>query len=201
MMDIDRDCSPSIKSDSSQISYTDNYVTLPANGPDSHAHIIDLSEDLSCISQEGNARLQDAVVTALFSLSPDTLRSFMNPIVHNFKVLFGKKDVQLVIWRKGLEVFVGTFEHHTSMKAYRFELVAGFLIGYDGSWHLKVTASNSYCNAKWPEVWAGKFYNYGGVAKMTVEVEEEDMAKKAGKLANAIVQGKYWELKSEVKTT
>jgi hypothetical protein len=38
------------------------------------------------------------------------------------------------------------------MKAYRFEHVAGFLIGYDGSWYPKVTACNAYANAKWPDV-------------------------------------------------
>ncbi|KAH9871799.1 hypothetical protein J1614_006056 [Plenodomus biglobosus] len=201
MMEIDSDTCPSMKSDTSQLSYTNDYVTLPANGPASHAHIIDLGENLACITQDGTVKLQDAIVTALFSLSPNTLRSFMNPTVNQFKAIFGKKDIRLVIWRKGLEVFIGTFEHHTSMKAYRFELVAGFLIGYDGSWHLKVTASNAYCNAKWPEVWAGKFYNYGGVAKMTVEVEELGLAKQAAKLAGAVISGRYWELKSDVKLT
>ncbi|KAF2852361.1 hypothetical protein T440DRAFT_488422 [Plenodomus tracheiphilus IPT5] len=198
-MDIDRDNSPSIKSDTSQLSYTNDFDTLPANGPVSHAHIIDIDESQAFIKGECSTNLQDAIVTSLVKLSPTTLRSFMSPTVHNFKAIFGKKDIQLVIWRKGLEVFVGTFEHHTSMKAYRFEQVAGFLIGYDGSWHLKVTASNAYCNAKWPEVWTGKFYNYGGVAQMTVEVEETDMAKRASKLAGAIISGKYWELKSDVK--
>jgi hypothetical protein len=87
------------------------------------------------------------------------------------------------------------------MKAYRFEHVAGFLIGYDGSWHLKVTASNAYCAPKWPDVWAGKFECHGGVAKMAIEVEEIDTAKKASVLAGSIIDGKYWELKTDVKTT
>jgi hypothetical protein len=87
------------------------------------------------------------------------------------------------------------------MKAYRFEHVAGFLIGYDGSWHLKVTASNAYSAPKWPEVWAGKFECHGGVAKMTVEVDEMDMEKRASVLACAIIDGKYWASKVDVKTT
>jgi hypothetical protein len=87
------------------------------------------------------------------------------------------------------------------MKAFRFEHIAGFLIGYDGSWHLKVTASNAYSAPKWPDVWAGKFECHGGVAKMTVEVEEHETAKKASTLASAIIDGKYWELKTDVKTT
>jgi hypothetical protein len=87
------------------------------------------------------------------------------------------------------------------MKAYRFDHVAGFLIGYDGSWHLKVTASNAYSAPKWPDVWAGKFKCHGGVAKMTVEVEENETAKRASVLAGSIIDAKYWELKTDVKTT
>jgi hypothetical protein len=69
------------------------------------------------------------------------------------------------------------------MKMFRFEHVAGFLIGYDGSWHLKVTASNAYSNSKWPDVWAGKFEDRGGVTKMTVEVEMDEMMKRASVLS------------------
>jgi hypothetical protein len=36
---------------------------------------------------------------------------------------------------------------------------------------------------------------------MTVEIEEEDTAKKALVLASTIIDGKYWELKTAVKTT
>lgn len=87
------------------------------------------------------------------------------------------------------------------MKAYRFEHVAGFLIGYDGSWHLKVTASNAYSAPKWPDVWAGKFECHGGVAKMTIETGETEMAKRASALAAAMIDGRYWELKTDVKMT
>jgi hypothetical protein len=96
---------------------------------------------------------------------------------------------------------VGTFENHTSMKFFRFEHVAGFLIGYDGSWHIKVTASNAYSSSKWPDVWAGKFEDHGGVAKMTVEDEEGPMAKRASALAQYMLSTKYWKLKTDVKTT
>ncbi|KAH8643267.1 hypothetical protein IG631_00730 [Alternaria alternata] len=85
------------------------------------------------------------------------------------------------------------------MKLYRFEHVAGFLIGYDGSWHLKVTASNAYSAPKWPDVWAGKFECHGGVAKMTIENEEMNMAKRASILASTVISGRYWELKTDIK--
>jgi hypothetical protein len=87
------------------------------------------------------------------------------------------------------------------MKSFRFEHVAGFLIGYDGSWHLKVTASNAYSSTKWPEVWAGKFEDHGGVSRMTVEVEDADMAKRASTMAEHMLTTKYWELKADIKMT
>ncbi|KAI4693354.1 uncharacterized protein J4E88_001725 [Alternaria novae-zelandiae] len=193
--------SDSGRSDSSNLSYTDDFETLPSSGPTSHAHILDLGEYAASMKEEGALKLQDAVVTALYSISPATLKLFVSPTVNTFKAVFGKKDVQLVVWRKGLEVFIGTFENHTSMKAYRFEHVAGFLIGYDGSWHLKVTASNAYSAPKWPDVWAGKFECHGGVAKMTIETGETEMAKRASALAAAMIDGRYWELKTDVKLT
>jgi hypothetical protein len=87
------------------------------------------------------------------------------------------------------------------MKSFRFEHVAGFLIGYDGSWHLKVTASNAYSSTKWPDVWAGKLEDHGGVARLTVEAKDTDMAKRASVLAEYMLTAKYWELKSDVKMT
>lgn len=103
------DTSQSTNSDSSQLSYTNDVESLPANGPITHAHIIDISQNLACLEQngDGTAKLQDAVVTTLFHHSPATLHAFLCPTVNTFKAIFGnKKDTQLVIWRKGLEVFV-----------------------------------------------------------------------------------------------
>lgn len=216
-MDIDSDHSASDHSDTSQVSYTDAYESLPSSGPATHAHIVDLGEYIDHRKENGTLKLQDAVVTTLYSISPDTLKSFLSPTVSTFKAVFGKKDVQLVIWRKGLEVLVsgctpegfscstmaqvGTFENHTSMKAFRFEHLGGFLIGYDGSWHLKVTASNAYSANRWPEVWSGKFEDRGGVMKMTVEVKEGDMMKRASLLADCMLTMKYWELKADIKMT
>lgn len=105
-MDIDSDHSASVKSNSSQVSYIDDYESLPASGPTSHAHIIDLREHVSLVKEVGTVKLQDAIVTTLFNAAPDTLESFLRPTVSTFKAIFGKKDIQLVIWRKGLEVLV-----------------------------------------------------------------------------------------------
>jgi hypothetical protein len=98
--------SDSGKSDSSSLSYTDDFKTLPSSGPTSHAHILDLGEYAATMKEEGALKLQDAVVTTLFNISPATLKAFVNPTVNTFKAVFGSKNVQLVIWRKGLEVFV-----------------------------------------------------------------------------------------------
>lgn len=105
-LDVNRDSSPSAKSDSSQVSYTDDVISLPSRGPACHAHIIDLGVNIASIKELGSTLLQDAVATTLFQASPDTLKMFLSPTVHTFKVVFGKKDTQLVIWRKGVEVLV-----------------------------------------------------------------------------------------------
>ena len=107
-MDVDRDDSPSAGSDVSQVSFVNDFKTLPASGPASHAHLINLSEYVGTANEDSTFKLQDAAVTALFSLSPSTLRSFLSPTVNTFKAIFGKRDVQLIIWRKGSEVFVRT---------------------------------------------------------------------------------------------
>jgi hypothetical protein len=117
-MEIDRMDSPTKSdfsdSDTSQVSYTDDFETLPSSGASTHAHIINLGEYAVSMKEEGALKLQDAVVTTLFNVSPETLRSFVSPTVNTFKAVFGKKDVQLVIWRKGLEVFVSHAPHFPS---------------------------------------------------------------------------------------
>ena len=87
------------------------------------------------------------------------------------------------------------------MKVYGFEHLAGYLIGYDVAWSLKITAGNAYSNPKWPDVWAGKFESYGGIAKMSIETEEFEMAKRASNLAESILKNRYWELKTDIKAT
>jgi hypothetical protein len=85
---------------------------------------------------------------------------------------------------------------------YGFDHVAGLLIGYDGVWHLKIMAGNAYSNRKWNDVWAGKFDSYGGLAKMSVETEDADMAKRASAFAQAILDGRFWTVaKPDIKAT
>ena len=93
-------------SDKSTLSYTDDFETLPSSGPTSHAHIIDLGEYPTYMKEERTLKLQDAIVTTLINVSLATLRSFVDPTINAFKAAFSTKDVQLIIWRKGLEVFV-----------------------------------------------------------------------------------------------
>jgi hypothetical protein len=107
IMDVDTDHSSLAgSSDTSQVSFLDEYETLPASGPSTHAHIIDLGSYAENAKEDGMVKLQDAIVTTLFCTSAETLKDFLSPTVNTFKAIFGKKGVQLVIWRKGLEVFV-----------------------------------------------------------------------------------------------
>jgi hypothetical protein len=106
VMDVDSDHWTSRQSDIRHMSFVDDFESLPSSGPVTHAHIIDVSEYANPAKEDGKLNLQDAIVTALYNVSPDTLKSFLSPTVNTIKAVFGKRDVQLVIWRKGLEVLV-----------------------------------------------------------------------------------------------
>ncbi|EOA82710.1 uncharacterized protein SETTUDRAFT_95924 [Exserohilum turcica Et28A] len=184
--------------------YTTDVATLPPSGAPSQAHILNLplSPTSPLPSSSSSITLQDAIATTLFHVSASTLSQFLSPQTSVFKAVFGSSKysgMQFVVWRRGCEVFTGTFEHHTSIKRFRFEHLAGCLVGYDGAWQLRVTASNAYAATRWGDVWAGKFACEGGVAKMTVEVDEEGMAGRGAVLACEIVAGRYWEGRVDVK--
>lgn len=99
--------SPSIESTTSNNSFTDDYETLPADGPIAHAHILAVSSPTFPSLPSSSLHLQDALVTTLFHASPLHLERFLDPTVNTFKIIFKRKDdTQLVIWRKGIEVFV-----------------------------------------------------------------------------------------------
>ncbi|KAF1355624.1 hypothetical protein EJ07DRAFT_168105 [Lizonia empirigonia] len=193
----------STKSDKSSLPFTNAFPRLPPTGHEKNAHIIDMTALARTDEQEGSIQLQDAVATALYLASPDTLRSFLSSTMHVFKAIFKREkgDKQLVIWPKGIEVFIGTFTHHTTLKAFRFEHVAGLLVGYDGSWHLKATAGNAFSSTKWAEVWSGDFECYGGVSKMVVEMEELAMEHRACVLAGDMLRERFWECKADVKVS
>jgi hypothetical protein len=95
-MDIDRNDSMSPVNSKSQhpATYTGGQAdTIPINaaGPN-----------------EISIQLQQAVLKTLQNISTDTLTSFLSPTTNTFKAVL-KGDKQLVIWRKGLEVFVSVF--------------------------------------------------------------------------------------------
>ena len=98
-MDIDSDASSSTTSNPC---FVNDFEKLPASGPTGHAHIINTDQHAACMNEQSPINLQDAVATTLFNLSPDTLTSFLNPTVNTFKAVFGKRDTQLVVWRRGL---------------------------------------------------------------------------------------------------
>lgn len=98
----------STKSDKSSLPFTNAFSRLPPTGHEKNAHIIDMTALARTDEEESSVQLQDAVATTLYFASPDILRSFLSPTVHIFKAIFKREkgDKQLVIWRKGIEVFV-----------------------------------------------------------------------------------------------
>jgi hypothetical protein len=85
----------------------------PVNNKSQHPVIdTDGQADTSLVNaaspNEMTIQLQQAVLKTLQNISTDTLTSFMSPTTNTFKAVL-KGDKQLVIWRKGLEVFVSVF--------------------------------------------------------------------------------------------
>jgi hypothetical protein len=98
-MDIDCPISPTASDSStlSTVSYTDSYASLLSNGPTNHAHIIDLGYYSDLAKNDGmlNCKLQDAAVTTLYNISPETLKTFLIPTINTFKAVFGKRTSSL----------------------------------------------------------------------------------------------------------
>jgi hypothetical protein len=228
-MKIDQDTSPSIKSesdrdDTTQASSVHKFSHPPTIISTKQVPTDPFAQYLPQNDEETTA-LQKAVATTLFHMSPETVQSFLSPTVANFKAIF-KRDKQLIIWRKGNLIFVrlctayiyilntppqhiltltkiGIFEHHTLMKVYGFEHLAGLAIGYDGSWHVIKSAGNAFCEPKLADAWAGKYRCLGGVDEMVVEYEDMvvEKARRVSMLAESMLEGRFWEGKVVVKTT
>lgn len=110
-----------VNSKKTQTHFVDDYGRLPLSGHSTQAHVIDMEESARCsLTEEGSIQLQNAIATTLFNVSPETLKSFLSPTVNNFKAIFkpNKSDKHLVIWRKGIEVFVSSTQPFTLPSTY-----------------------------------------------------------------------------------
>ncbi|KAF1932871.1 uncharacterized protein M421DRAFT_1452 [Didymella exigua CBS 183.55] len=196
-MDISHDTSSSARSDSSKSDTVESTTTQPSsideyhypNSPTRklHAHISHFVKYLKP-EHDGVFKLKDAIATALFNVAPETLTSFVDPLVGTFNAVF-KGNKRLVVWRKGNAGF-GRLEH-----------LVGFSISWNGSWHIIVSAGNTFCEAKWPVVWTGPYEVLGGVYEMFEDKESDEDAKyeRATLLAMRILEGKFWEATVNVK--
>lgn len=112
-MNLDRDTS-SAKSDSGRSDTVKSETTQPSSidEPDfpssplqKHTGVLPFAKYRKP-EHDDVYQLQEAVATTLFNTSPDTLISFVDPMIGTFKAVF-KGEKQLVIWRKGNAGFVG----------------------------------------------------------------------------------------------
>ncbi|KAF2188034.1 hypothetical protein K469DRAFT_477822, partial [Zopfia rhizophila CBS 207.26] len=93
------------------LKFTNHFEALPSDGPDNHAHIVDVPAFKDVMDEgERDIKVWDAVATMLFKISPDTLKTFLNPLTKTFKLVHKSKytvwSTRLVIWKKEQEVFV-----------------------------------------------------------------------------------------------
>jgi hypothetical protein len=96
--------------------FTDEYKALPADGPASHPHIVDV-EEFKGAEILPPAKVWDAIATMLFKISPDTLKKFLDPTVKEFKLVTKETAhtgfyADLVIWKRGQSVVVSERGSH-----------------------------------------------------------------------------------------
>jgi hypothetical protein len=87
--------------------FSDDFENIPANGPETHAHVIDgsVNEEVNY----GKVTIWDTVGTMLYKISPETLQRFLNPQYNSFKLLNNRSArMSLLIWRKGAGVLVSS---------------------------------------------------------------------------------------------
>jgi hypothetical protein len=87
------------------VQFFNTFAALPATAPANHAHIIDFGK-----TGTSPAMLQDAVVTLLYSISPETLTAFLKPDITSFRLLQKHKDPKhvdkFIVMKKGSKVLV-----------------------------------------------------------------------------------------------
>ena len=87
------------------VQFFNTFAALPAIAPANHAHIIDFGK-----TGTSPAMLQDAVVTLLYSISPETLTTFLKPDITSFRLLQKHKDPKQadksIVMKKGSKVLV-----------------------------------------------------------------------------------------------
>lgn len=93
-MDVDRH-------DSMSPGKTKSSPPLPSANDEEHVGSV---EDVASM-RLATTQLKQEILETLRNISPETLASFLNPTSNTFKAVT-KGDKQLVIWRKGIEVFV-----------------------------------------------------------------------------------------------
>lgn len=80
-------------------------ISTPASRKDSDVTAQCVEQESSPDESKSNG-LQDAVISVLSKTPNAALSQFFKPTTTTFKSVYRNKDLKLVIWRKGIEVFV-----------------------------------------------------------------------------------------------
>lgn len=96
---------------------------------------------------------------------------------------------------------IALFAPHPSLSSFSLPHLAGCMLGFDGTWHLKITAGNAWCASKWADVWAGKMRDGGGIERMKVEVDEVGMRKRGVEMAGEVLGVKFWMGRGDVRVS
>ena len=106
-----------------EVEFLDTFAALPPTAPANHARIVDISTFRPADGEyRSNIKLQDAIVTMLYNISPITLAAFLNAptVPGSFRLvqryIGDSSEDKLVIIKKGDYVMVGVFSLHKVSK-------------------------------------------------------------------------------------
>ncbi|CAO2647871.1 Nn.00g087930.m01.CDS01 [Neocucurbitaria sp. VM-36] len=152
-----------------EVEFLDSYAALPPTAPTNHARIVDVATFRPADGEYcSNIKLQDAVVTMLYKISPITLTAFLNAptVPGSFRLVQkytdGSSDDKLVIIKKGDYVTVGLFRERTGPESnvLEFDHLARLSIA-NGKWNLTYATYREYFRDDWDRVWSGMSVGVG----------------------------------------
>ncbi|KAJ4377853.1 hypothetical protein N0V83_000683 [Neocucurbitaria cava] len=187
-----------------EVEFLNGYEELPATAPVDHARIIHLPTFMPADGEfRSNIKLQDAIVTMLYNISPTTLEAFMNAptVPGSFRLVQentdGSSDDKLLLIRKSDYVMVGRFRELSipAGEVYEFDHLARLSIANDGRWKLLHAVYRTYFRRDWDLVWSGFSVSAGEeLDRDTIlEPKEEERMAYGVNLAEHMMVNKLWD--------
>ncbi|KAF2133173.1 hypothetical protein P153DRAFT_412782 [Dothidotthia symphoricarpi CBS 119687] len=185
------------------VQYVNDFAALPSTAPPDHAHVVDIATFRpSDGNVKSNVKLQDAVVTMLYQISPDTLSKFLNSGTRSFRLVNQSAHniaEKLVIIKKGNEVLASeSYTDHTGppLRVFEFDNLARMRVDQSGKWTITYGSYGEYVRRDWDQLWNGQFVDVGMSMRTMVASNDRDKAHFAFSVADYILANSLWDASS-----